>query len=106
VPFDIKIVRFSISFVLPWKPVHALLGHFCQHCFWSISVEDISTKFATHIKHVVLMFQLIFSVENHFSVVMEKVIIYGNGHILDIFHSKGVALWVGDVYMTMSSCSN
>jgi len=44
------------------------------------SIQDISTVFAAHtcVKQVALIFHLIFSVENFFPVVMEKVSIYGN----------------------------
>jgi len=58
VPFDIKIIWFSVIFVLPWKKLHAHLGHFCQHCNSKI-VEDFSTKHATHIKQEAQMCLLI-----------------------------------------------
>jgi len=53
-PFDIKIIQFSIIFVLPWKQIHALAFEtFLQTSFPvhnSITVQDISMKLATHIK--------------------------------------------------------
>jgi len=55
------------------------LGHFLSFPEHNTkSIQHISTNFATNIKHVALIFHLIFSVENELNVVIGKVIIYGN----------------------------
>jgi len=81
--FAINSIHLKQNFCCHGNSLYLHVGHiqylsFPEYNLKSKKIKISQPTLATHIKQVALMFHLIFSVESDFSVVMEKVRIYGN----------------------------